>query len=186
MVFKLASTFPNPAAGAGLARGMPSPGAGAQTTGPGRPQPNSTVARPLQPTIGRRTWFRPGSLRGSARGMPQPLNAAQRRPVDTMNNYGYDQTGLPTLTWTPYFSRGADAWAPTYGKVFTNPIGAGIQVLHRPQASYGGAAQYANGALWWTSQTIPTSINLQGLTDPQVLADQLGDVLVQAVVRTTG
>jgi len=87
---------------------------------------------------------------------------------------------------TPYYDRGAAAVVQNYGKVLENPIGAGIVALSRPQASYGGAAQYDYGALWWTSQAIPTSINLQGLTDPEALNEILGSVAVQAVVRTTG
>jgi len=83
-------------------------------------------------------------------------------------------------------SYGAGGVAPQYGKVLTNPIGAGVVALHRPQASYGSAAQYVNGAIWWTSQAIPTTVNLQGLTRPQDLAAVLGPLYVQAAIRTTG
>jgi hypothetical protein len=86
---------------------------------------------------------------------------------------------------TPYYSRGAPAYVPNFGYVLTNPIGAGVVARYRTQASYGPAAQYANGAIWWTSQVVPTSINLQGLTNPDELAQLLDSVTVQAVVRTT-
>lgn len=186
MVFRLSNTYQNPTEGANAQRGFPAPGSGAQTTGSGKPGAVPTARDPSRPTQGRRSWFRPASPRGGQQGYPAPLNAAQHRPDGTMDNYDYTQSGLPVEVWTPYFSRGTAAWVPNYGKVLTNPIGGGVQALHRPQASYGGAAQYENGALWWTSQAIPTTINLQGLTNPSVLGDQLGDVLVQAVVRTTG
>ena len=94
--------------------------------------------------------------------------------------------GLPIFVETPYYDRGAAAFVPNFGKVLTNPIGAGVVALHRPQASYGPSAEYENGALWWVSQAVPTSIGLQGLTDPDTLAALLGQTSVQAVVRTTG
>lgn len=188
MVFRLNNTFADPDTGAGVQRGFPAPGAGAQTTGPATPLPGRTATQrsPVYPTKGRRTWFRPSSPDGGQRGFPDPLGPAQARPAGSMDNRDYVQSGLPVEVWTPYYSRGTAAWVPNYGKVLTNPIGAGIEAKYRPQASYGGAAQYENGALWWTSQSIPTSVNLQGLTDPQELADILGMVYVQGVVRTTG
>lgn len=88
--------------------------------------------------------------------------------------------------YTPYYDRGAAAFVPNFGYVLYNPIGAGIPALHRPQASYGPAAQYADGAIWWATQVIPTSVNLQGLTDPEELAAILSPLQIQGVVRTTG
>lgn len=186
MVFRLSNSNPTPAAGAGSQRGFPSPGAGAQTTGQGSPRLPDTPWRPRRPTQGRRTWLRPATATGGAQGFPAPLGAAQGRPAGSMDNRDYVQSGLPVEVWTPEYSRGTAAWVPNYGKVLTNPIGAGIMANYRTQASYGGAAQYENGALWWTSQAIPTSVNLQGLTDPQVLSDILGSIYIQGVVRTTG
>lgn len=94
--------------------------------------------------------------------------------------------GDAIYVYTPPYSRGAAAYAPNFGKVLVNPIGAGIDASYRPQASYGYAAQYHNGALWWTSQDIPTSINIQGLTDPEALAEIVGMENVIAMVKTTG
>jgi len=106
----------------------------------------------------------------------------QMRPAGSMPNeppiYG---NSIPV--YTPYYSRGAAAFVQNYGKVLTNPVGAGIVANYRPQASYGSAAEYHNGAIWWTNQTIPTSIGMNGLTSPQVLEALLGMVNVQAAVR---
>jgi hypothetical protein len=182
-VFRLARTYDRPAAGAGPQRGFPAPGAGEQTTGaPLVPRHGGGVAwEPERPTQGRRTFFRPAGQQG----FPEVENAAQRRAPGSMPNVPPIH-GEAIMVWTPYYDRGADAYVPNYGKVLTNPIGAGVVALYRTQASYGPAAQYLNGALWWTSQDIPTSINLQGLTDPQGLIDILDSVQIQAVVRTTG
>jgi hypothetical protein len=85
---------------------------------------------------------------------------------------------------TPYYDRGAEAFVPNSGRVLSNPIGAGIVALDRPQASYGPSAEYHNGQIFWRSQDIPTSVDLQSLSDPEDLADLLGPLNIQAVVRT--
>jgi len=185
MVFALARTFKKPASGDNAQRGFPSPGDGAQTTGDYEPQPSDVAWSSAYPTKGRRTFwdaFRPS---GGQQGFPDPTGAGQERPRGSMpNNPPF--SGLPS--WAPVAkqSYGAAGVAPQYGKVLTNPIGAGVVALDRPQASYGGAAQYVNGAIWWTSQAIPTTVNLQGLTSPEQLAALLGDTYVQAVVRVEG
>ena len=186
MVFQLARTYADPGPGPGSQRGYPAPGAGAQTTGPWSPEPHPIPREPVRPTKGRRSWFRPSDPDGGQRGTPPSLNAAQRRPAGSMDANPPPFPAEPIYVYTPYFSRGTAAYVPNLGKVLTNPIGAGVVALHRPQASYGGAAQYENGALWWTSQAIPTTIAPQSLTDPDQLAAILGSLQVQAVVRTTG
>lgn len=185
-MWKLANTWPRPGQGANAARGMPAPGAGAQFSG-ARPltRGGGTIREPLRPTIGLRSWFAPGSPPGPAQGFPAPENAAQRRPAGSMPNHPI-QYGRAIPVWTPPYSRGADAVVMNYGKLLTNPIGAGVVAQFRPHPYYGQPAQYDNGALWWTSQIIPTSINLAGLTDPESLEALVGSVNVEAMVRTTG
>lgn len=182
MVFQLSRTFKKPSAGANVARGFPAPGAGAQTTGDFTPSPRDTVWGSDKPTQGRRSFWDVLRPSGGQQGYPDPMGPGQERPAGSMPNvpaYG----GLPS--WAPVMqqSYGAGRVSPQYGKVLTNPIGAGVVARHRPQASYGSAAQYVNGAIWWTSQGIPTSVNLQGLTDPAQLAAVLGPVNVQAALR---
>lgn len=185
-MFKLSNTFQKPAQGSNAQRGFPAPGAGAQTVGQGQRPPGFVPQEPVRPTQGTRSWFRPtNGVAQAQRGFPSPQNKAQRIPAGTRRNPPLFPA-TPVYVETPYYSRGTAAFVPNVGKVLSNPIGGGIAAGFRPQASYGGAAQYFNGALWWTSQAIPTSLNLQGLTDPAALNEQLGSVLVQAVVRTTG
>jgi hypothetical protein len=182
MVFKLARTYSDPETSQ---QGFPSPGDGAQTTGVGTPPPAYVPRIPERPTKGYASWLSPASPQDAARGFPTPDDPNQHRPPGIMNAIAQMFGGVFQKE-TPYYDRGAAAFVPNFGKVLYNPIGAGIPVAYRPQASYGGAAQYANGALWWTSQVIPTSINLQGLTTPDELNDILNSVEIQAVVRTTG
>lgn len=185
MVFQLRRTFKKPAEGANVARGYPAPGDGAQTIGDFTPAPWDTGWQSDRPTQGVSSFFSAARSRGEQRGFPAPFNSGQRRPPGSMPNAVPAYGGHIDVV-TPYFSRGAAATVQNFGKVLTNPIGAGVVARYRPQASYGPAAQYVNGAIWWTSQAIPTSVNLQGLTDPRTLAAVLGPVNVKAALRTTG
>jgi len=182
-LYKLDNTFTDPA---GSQSGFATPGEGAQFTGNwGFPRQEPVPLEPVRPTKGLRSWLFPSSPKSEQQGFAGLEDALQHRPAGSMPNVPPVFGGVDYV-YTPPYSRGADAFVPVTGKVLYNPIGAGVVAGQRPQASYGPAAQYANGAIWWTSQVIPTSLNIQGLTDPDVLAEQLGMLNVQAVVRTTG
>lgn len=192
MVFRLANTFASPSTGSGTQRGFPAPGSGAQSTGPSpgaRAVTREAETGPVRPTKGRRSWFAPSEPQDAQRGFPGPLAGGQRRSKGSTvpePRYTGDNGSGVSYVAGPVYSAGANQYVPQTGTVLSNPIGAGIVATHRPQASYGSAGQYYDGAIWWTSQDIPTSINPAGLVDPQELSAILGDVYVQAVVRTTG
>lgn len=185
MVFALARTFHKPAATQGNRnRGFPEPGAGAQTQGDFTPSPEESQWSPVYPIQGQPSWNTPASGKGEQRGFPAPLKAQQGR-----RGWGPGPTssGRPVDHLAPWWAgHVANRTVHNFGKVLTNPIGAGVVARYRPQASYGPAGTYVNGQIFWTSQAIPTTINLQGLTDPAALAAVLGPIRVQAVVRTTG
>jgi hypothetical protein len=184
MVFQPARTFLQPALNQGRQQGFPSIGAGAQTTGDPTPWPADDVSRgPVRPTKGRRSWLFPSAPDGGQRGYPTPEIPLQSRPPSCQ--VPAPQYGGSVQVYTPYFDRGAAAFVQNFGKVLYNPIGAGIVARFRPLPSYGMAGQYLQGAVWWSSQAIPTSINSQSLIDPQVLAALLSQVQIQGVVRTT-
>lgn len=184
-MFAVSRTFKKPTQGGNANRGFPAPGAGAQTTGDFTPAPRDAVWIPERPTKGRRTFWDALRPSGGQQGYPDPMGPGQERPAGSMPN-SVPYSGLPSFGPVMRQSYGTAGLAPQYGKVLTNPIGAGVVAMHRPQASYGVAAQYVNGAIWWASQTIPTSVNLQGLTDPAQLAAVLGPINVKAAIRTTG
>jgi hypothetical protein len=133
-----------------------------------------------------RQFFRPAQVnRDAASGQPQPLAAQETRAGagqawNLQPGYGY---ALPSTTGRS--DMGAAGVVNSFGKVLTNPIGAGVVALHRPQASYGMAGQYIDHTIFWASRTIPTTIPLGPLTSPAVLEALLGTVNVQAAVRTT-
>lgn len=180
-MFKLARTYDDPSAGANAQRGFPAPGAGEQTVGAYEPQPEVVPRRSARPTKGKPSLFM-RSTAGKQRGFPDPLNVGEMYEPGTMPNYP-PQYGENIEVYTPYYSRGAAAYVQNYGKILSNPIGAGIVALHRPQASYGQSGEYFDQAIWWTSQNVPTSVNLQGLTSPQVLQAMLSTATLEAVVR---
>jgi hypothetical protein len=181
-LFTIKRTFADPGQSQS---GMASPGAGAQRSG----EPSYLADRdncprqtePERPTKGIFSWLF-GTPESRQRGFPAPENALQHRPPGSMTEVPPIFGGVYQQYTEPY-SRGAAAYAPNFGKVLENPIGAGIVVLHRPQSSYGGSAEYHNGVAFWTNQTIPTSIHLQGLTTPEEMEALLGTVDVQAAVR---
>lgn len=186
MVFKLALSFKEPSQPQNAQRGFPAPGSGPQLTGqPSQPPSMPINQSPSRPTQGLRSWLFPSQPASEQRGFPDPGNYIQERPAGSMPNVA-PIYGNRIPVWTPYYSRGAAAIVNNYGKVLTNPIGAGIVANYRPQASYGPAAEYHNGAIWWTNQAVPTSVGMQGLATPGVLASLLGMINVQAVVRVEG
>jgi len=186
MVFKLSNTWSNPSSATGTQRGFPAPGSGQQQIGPQAFNDHANIPQePIRPTKGFFSWLFPSSPAGEQRGFPSPASKRQGRPANALPNKP-PMFGGVYQHYTPYYDRGAAAYVPNFGKVLSNPIGAGIVALQRPQASYGTSGQYANGAIYWANQSIPTSIHPQGLTDPEELAAILSTLEIQAVVRTTG
>lgn len=181
-MFKPARTFYNPA---DSQSGFATPGAGAQTTG--EPSYNAFVqppveATPERPTKGIFSWLFPASQRSTASGQPEPGNALQFRPPGSMPNVA-PIDGIVDYIIGPEYSRGANRYVPQTGYVLTNPIGAGVVAMQRPQASYGPAGEYIDGDIFWTSQSIPTSVGLAGLVSPEQLEALVGTMNVQAMVR---
>lgn len=203
MVFRPSATFNKPSGPTGVQQGFAPIGAGqqyAQEVAQGYHtgldattylyDPTLDYAPPVEwtpkrPEKGTRTWGRPSGAQSTQRGFPTPEAPAQRRPPGSLDAFAPAYGGNMPV-WTPYYDRGAAAWVQNYGKVLYNPVGAGVVALDRPQASYGESGQYIDGAIWWTSQVIPTTIAPQSLTDPQELSALLSNIEVQAVYRTTG
>lgn len=131
---------------------------------------------------GTRSWFLPSSPQSMQRGFPTPQNAAQRRPPPWRNDVA--PWGGVIQLLTRRFDRGAAAYAPNFGRINNNPIGAGIVAPNMPHASYGMSARYVNHTIFWVSQSIPTSVPMSGLQGPDQMAALLGTVNVQAAVRT--
>lgn len=181
-MFKPARTFYDPSQSQS---GFAEPGAGAQTTG--EPSYNAFVSPPIEatperPTKGVFSWLFPASARSLMAGQPEPGNALQYRPPGSMPNVA-PIDGIVDYIIGPEYSRGANRYVPQTGYVLSNPIGAGIVAMQRPQASYGPAGEYQDGAIFWTAQTVPTTVDLNGLLGPEQVAALVGNMNVQAMVR---
>lgn len=181
-MFKLQRTFQNPAQSQS---GFAEPGAGAQIRG--EPSYNGLAAEPVdiapeRPTKGVFGWLFPASPRSLQAGQPEPLGAMQHRPPGDMDAFA-PINGMVEYNWTPEYSRGAAAFVPNTGKVLTNPIGAGVVALQRSQASYGPSGEYVNGVIFFTSQSVPTSVGLSSLITPEQIEALVGNMNVQAMVR---
>ena len=133
----------------------------------------------------KRSWFRPASPQSLSRGMPTPMAQTQTRRA--AGDPRFDVPPAPDAGYHVAHNRrssmGMAGVAPQYGKVFYDPIGNGVVATHRPQSSYGMSGQYMNHAIWWSQQTIPTTIPLGPLTSASELEALLGTVNVQAVVN---
>lgn len=181
-MFKLDRTFYHP----GVSQtGFAEPGAGAQTTGEASwvSMPSEPVEpTPERPTKGLFSWLFPQSPRSLNTGQPEPLSALQHRPPGTMDNVPF-MSGEVGYVETPNYSRGAGAFVPITGKVLTNPIGAGVVAMQRPQSSYGPSGEYVDHQIFWTSQSVPTTVDLNGLLSAEQVQALVGNMSVQAMVR---
>lgn len=182
MVFKVVNTWDNPAGPSGGQRGFPAPGSGAQAIGDATPQPQDRVVwKPERPTKGFFSWSRPSAPSNAQRGFPEGDAPEQHRPPGSMPNVPPVFGGV-FYTETPYYDRGSEAFVPNFGYVLYNPIGAGIDVPYRTAASYGPAAEYHNGQIFWQSQQIPTSVGTTPLIPAGDLLEEVGPINIEAML----
>jgi hypothetical protein len=117
------------------------------------------------------------------RGHPGALSYYQRRQIAGPSTIG--QAGPIYLQSRPY-DRGAGAYAPKFGSLNINPIGAGIYSPYKLPAFAGPGARYQYGAIWFDVQAIPTSI----APSPTMSMESVGALLqtssVAAMYATTG
>lgn len=181
-MFKLARTFLDPK---GSQTGFADIGAAQQQTGDISfvSMPRAVLPEnPVRPTKGLFSWLYPGNPRDGQAGQPEPENALQHRPPGSMPQVP-PIFGEVAQVWTPEYSRGAAAYVPNTGTLFTNPIGAGIVAMQRPQGSYGPSGQYVDHTIFWATQVVPTSVHLSGLATPDEILALLGQMNVQAALR---
>jgi hypothetical protein len=74
-----------------------------------------------------------------------------------------DQTipqGQPAWLQSRPYSRGAGAFAPKFGHIPVNPIGAGVYAPYKLPVIAGPGARYDFAAIWFNVQSIGTSLNI--------------------------
>jgi hypothetical protein len=91
------------------------------------------------------------------RGKPVSLEAWQMRTIRGPGTV--PQPGPIYLHSRPY-SRGAQAYAPKFGVINYNPIGAGIYGPYRLPTIAGPGARYEAAAIWFNVQAVPTTMRM--------------------------
>ena len=117
------------------------------------------------------------------RGTPGALAAYQRRQIGGPQTVA--QPGPFWLQSRPY-DRGAGAYAPKFGTLNINPIGAGVFSPYKLPVIAGPGARYQLGAIWFDVQTIPTTIHMSPTMSSQSLDALLATSSVAAMYATTG
>jgi hypothetical protein len=117
------------------------------------------------------------------RGHPGALSAYQRRQIAGPQTTAWPG---PVYLHSRPFSRGAGAFAPKFGVLNINPIGAGIYAPYKLPVSGGPAARYQMAAIWFDVQTVPTSVQASPTMTIQSLDALIRTSRVAAMYATTG
>ena len=116
------------------------------------------------------------------RGTPG-MAAWQRRQIKGPDTNVF---GTYWLAHSRPYSRGAQAYAPQFGVLNYNPIGAGIYAPYKLPVIGGPGARYQFAAIWFDVQTIPTTVK----ASPTMSMDSLNALImtshVDAMYATTG
>jgi hypothetical protein len=94
--------------------------------------------------------------------------------------------GQPFWMQSRPYSRGAGAFAPKFGHIPINPIGAGIYSPYKLPVIAGPGARYQYAAIWFDVQTIPTSIQMNPTVPIETINALLATSSVAAMYQTTG
>lgn len=123
------------------------------------------------------------SMQAAFRGHPPPLSSWMMRP--RLGPESIPQ-GVPLWRQSRPYDRGSAAYAPKFGVIPVNPIGAGTYTPYRLMPSGGPAARYQFGAIWFDVQTIPTSMPMSRGMPLQAANALIAHSHVAANYRTTG
>jgi hypothetical protein len=117
------------------------------------------------------------------RGHPGALSAYQRRQIAGPSTIAQ---ATPFYLMSRPYSRGAQAYAPKFGVLNVNPIGAGVVAPYKLPVIAGPGARYQLGAIWFDAQTIPTTIRMSPTMPIESVNAMLGMSSVSAMYATTG
>lgn len=123
------------------------------------------------------------SPRAAQRGRPVALSWWQRRRLP---GPGTTPQPVPVFGQSRPYDRGAGAYAPHFGLLSYNPIGAGVVANYRLPTIAGPGAIYNFGAIWWNAQVIPTSILINPTIPVETMDALIATSRVGASLLTTG
>jgi hypothetical protein len=117
------------------------------------------------------------------RGQPVPLAFWQKRQIRGPETI---PQAAPFYMQSRPYSRGAGAYAPHFGRVHYNPIGAGIYAPYKLPVIAGPGARYQLGAIWFDVQAIPTGIRMNPTVPIETVNALIATSHVGAMYATTG
>jgi hypothetical protein len=120
---------------------------------------------------------------GAMQGQPSPMSWWQRRQIPQRPTYPQP---MHTLRQGMVFDRGADAFAPQFGKLHFNVIGAGIPSTYKLPPIAGPGATYMAAAIWFGVQAIPTSVRMNPTVPIETINALLAQSRATAAYQTTG
>lgn len=155
---------------------------------PGRTmQPVGTLGSPNNPV----DWIDAGSPSTIDGAMQTPLMRGtggalawwQRRQQVSTPTY---PQGAPFYLQSRPYSRGAGAYAPKFGTLNINPIGAGVYAPYRLPTIAGPGARYVFGAIFFDVQAVPTTLRMSPTMPKESVQALLATSHVGAMYATTG
>lgn len=117
------------------------------------------------------------------RGQPPPLSWWMQR---TGPRVPTPMQAYPIWLMSRPYDRGAGAYAPKFGTIPINPIGAGIYSPYKLPVIAGPGARYQFGAIWFDVQTIPTTMRINPTVPVETVNALLATSHVGPSYRTTG
>lgn len=116
------------------------------------------------------------------RGTPG-MAAWQRRQIEGPETH---PQGAPWFFHSRPYSRGAGAYAPQFGSLSYNPIGAGVYAPYRPRTITGPGARYEFGVIFFDVQAIPTTMGFSPTMPIESINALLATSHVAGAYATTG
>lgn len=116
-------------------------------------------------------------------GHPPPFAAWQAKQIA---GPGTTIQGFPVYLHSRPYSRGAPAYAPKFGVLNWNPIGAGIYAPYKLPVIAGPGARYVFGAIWFDVQAISTSLQLNPTVPVETVNALIATSSVGGSYLTTG
>ena len=94
--------------------------------------------------------------------------------------------GVPLYMQSRPYDRGANAFAPKFGVLPINPIGAGVVVPYKLPVIAGPGARYEFAAIWFNVQTVPTSLLINPTIPVEAVNAAIANSSVSAMYVTSG
>lgn len=117
------------------------------------------------------------------RGQPVPLSWWQKIRLPRKPTVPQP---VPIWLQSRTYDRGAAAYAPHFGSIPTNPIGAGVFAPYRLPTIAGPGARYNFGAIWFAVQVIPTSMRIDGTIPIETVNALIAESRVGGTYLTSG